>query len=594
MPAFLTDLNLSVYALLSLIAVLTNIIFAFFVTIENPQGILNRLWSLTILSLIFWGCGEFIMRVTKDASVAELTNRITGVGFCLIPAQFLHFALAFGQGYHILSNAKILALLYLPAAVFSLLQINGYVTKVIHLHFGFTSTPTDGYTLYIIWLELYFLYGLYLCYQRLRSSKTRRERLQSLFMILAVVIPLTIGSVADAFLPMMGIETVRIAVVATTITAGLITFAILRFQLMALTPQTTAANILSTMGDLLSVVDVAGFVQYTNPAFESVLGYRGRQARLHLKDFVQEHDMLSRSMAEIADRHALSKNLYVHYRSKDGGIIPISLLVSAVYDSRGSTGSSLRREEVLGFVLLARDITEEIEMRRRLDETVRRHTEDLERFAALIQQAQEDERQRIARELHDDICQRLSALKLYFEVFRHELPTRNQRTKRKIDKLMAQIDSMILEVRRISSNLRPATLDDFGLLISLRLLCKEMGRTRRLKITFEADEEKTPPFDKHVEIALYRIAQEALSNVLKHSRAKRLTVRLAHINRSVELSVHDDGTGFDIASFHGQTVGEQHVGLLSMRERAELLGGRFEIQTAPGKGTSVRVQIPLR
>lgn len=406
--------------------------------------------------------------------------------------------------------------------------------------------------------------------------------MQALFVILAVVIPLTIGSVNDAFLPMMGIQPLRIALVATTITAGLITYAIARFRLMALTPQTTAMNILATISDMLVVMDSDGLVHYSNAAFSQSLGLDIRERTIHVGDFVKEADEFRRALTELRNTSTPFRNLHLSYRARDGRSIPVSVRISVIRE----------KGEVLGYVVVARDISEEIALQQQLAEVAQRYTDDLKRFAVSVQQAQEDEHQRIARELHDDICQRLTALKLFIQALEAK-SSRSLKVRRTLRSLLRETDSMILEVRRISSNLRPRALDDFGLVTSLQLLCREVEKTRRLKVLFETQGAVSQGITKHAEIALYRITQEALSNVLRHAQARKAVVQLQRTDSAVHLRIVDDGVGFDVDSIDIRRPGQQHLGLLSMRERAELLGGRFSVSSKQKGGTVISVALPV-
>ena len=229
----------------------------------------------------------------------------------------------------------------------------------------------------------------------------------------------------------------------------------------------------------------------------------------------------------------------------------------------------------------------------RLREAERQRSADLRRFAVSVQRAQEEERQRISRELHDDICQRLTGMKLRSEVLEGVVQARNKRAQKEVRGFSKELDQTIVEVRRLSSNLRPSVLDDFGLVTALRLLSKDFGKLHRINTTLNTGNAALDDLDPDLEIALYRIAQEAFSNVSKHAKASNLTLNLHRQNGAVTLTVEDDGTGFNNEE-QGRPLTNSHgLGLISMRERADLLGGSFHVNSAPGKGTSINVTIPL-
>lgn len=572
-------------AFLSLAATLTNLAFAVFVLLKNPESRLNRIWFFLILCLVLWGSGEFIMRITADLHTAIVVSRISGIGFCLLPSFFLHFTCEFSDLRVTLRGRRMYTAIYVPAFIFSVLQASGFITTITHLPWGFSTTPTAAYVVYLAWLELFFLTGLYLCYRKFRQSRSQRERNQAAFVILGVTIPLLIGSINDALFPLLGVETLRVAVLTTTVTAGLLTYAIAKFQLMSLTPQTTAGNILQTMGDLLAVVDAQGNVEYTNPALKRFLTSRNNELkRLHMRDFVLEHSLVWEKISGLNHPSHASGNFRVHYDMDNGANLPVSLLVSSIYD----------REELLGYVLLARDITEELRLQHQVDETARLRADEAERFAASVQRVQEEERRRIARELHDDICQRLSGMRLRVGLLKNAIPGRRRKTHTELKAVKKEIDGMLNEVRRISSNLRPSALDDLGLVMSLRLLCREFQKSHRINVLFRADSLTAHRYSEQVEIAMYRIAQEALANIAHHSRARKATVELAEMSSNLNLTVTDDGRGFDMGANGVRRSRDRGLGLITMKERCELMGGAFEIESSPNLGTSIRVELPLR
>ncbi len=224
----------------------------------------------------------------------------------------------------------------------------------------------------------------------------------------------------------------------------------------------------------------------------------------------------------------------------------------------------------------------------------RRRSEDLLReIPKRILEAQEAERRRVAHELHDDVCQRLSATKLHIGAFESEIPEKDRKLHSKLELIKRQISMNIQEVRRIAAHLRPSTLDDMGLHVALRLLCEEFQKINRTRADFKMKARSPQRLDAPVELTLYRIAQEGLSNVAKHAEAKTVSMRLVRTNGVVRLDIEDNGRGFEIEKIRSDSVRGYKLGLLSMKERAELLNGTCRIESVPGKGTKVRVEIPL-
>ena len=202
--------------------------------------------------------------------------------------------------------------------------------------------------------------------------------------------------------------------------------------------------------------------------------------------------------------------------------------------------------------------------------------------------AQEKERKRIASELHDGFAQSIGVVKYQIEDSVHRLAERYPDIDVSIfDGTVDQIKNLVDEVRRISSNLAPSMLEDFGIQVALEWLCKEF-RNQNRNLTVDCviciDESETPEL---VKIAIYRVVQEALNNIGKHSSATTVTASLKTTDGSVTLAISDDGAGFDPKSPRAYD-GKAGLGLQSMRERIEATGGEFTVVSAPEKGAEVR------
>lgn len=218
----------------------------------------------------------------------------------------------------------------------------------------------------------------------------------------------------------------------------------------------------------------------------------------------------------------------------------------------------------------------------------------LRRFASSMQRAQEEERARLSRELHDDLCQRLTGMKFRVEVLEEESDPGDRKIGKQLRDVREELDRSIAEVRRISSNLRPSVLDDFGLVTALRLLVKDFEKRQRITVAIDCEEDVPVELHGDMETALYRIAQEALANIAKHAHATAVEVHLSHGPGSVHLRIHDNGQGVVRDDSALKRAAGHGLGLLGMRERTELLGGVFEIETGEGKGTTIAVRIPVR
>lgn len=217
-------------------------------------------------------------------------------------------------------------------------------------------------------------------------------------------------------------------------------------------------------------------------------------------------------------------------------------------------------------------------------------------LSALLDQvivAQEEERRRLARELHDDTCQSLAALAIRLEALEETLPESAGEARGKLAQLKAQVRATLGEVRALALNLRPSVLDDLGLMMAIDWYAKDQLPKQGLEVRLELDavNQKLPP---SMETVLFRITQEALNNVVKHSGAASATVRLSLHDSAVVLEVEDDGVGFDVERVLGPEGPRHSLGLHSMRERASLSGGFLTVLSSPGCGTRIRVELPLQ
>jgi two-component system sensor histidine kinase UhpB len=199
--------------------------------------------------------------------------------------------------------------------------------------------------------------------------------------------------------------------------------------------------------------------------------------------------------------------------------------------------------------------------------------------------AQEEERGRISRELHDETGQALMVLRFHLEMLASE--TRTQEQKAQIQESLDLLDRTIEGLRRTIARLSPRVLEELGLIAAIRsqtqLLAKHTGMQPHLHLPENAD-----PLDRDLEVALYRSVQEALHNVAKHSRARNFTVQLTVTNSRVSLQVEDDGIGFSPRSSQ-----QRGFGLTGMRERAAALGGSMKVRSQPEKGTRIRIAFPI-
>ncbi len=214
--------------------------------------------------------------------------------------------------------------------------------------------------------------------------------------------------------------------------------------------------------------------------------------------------------------------------------------------------------------------------------------EGLRDYIGAITSAQEDERLRLARELHDDTIQSVIALKQRVQLA--QTSVKDQTSRRTLGELETLAEQTIENLRRMTRALRPIYLEDLGLVTALEMLARETSQNNATNIDFQKSGEEQR-LSHEVELALYRIAQEALNNVVRHSQAKSADLHIAFGKNEIRLEVHDNGIGFDMPKSPTDFAPNGHFGLLGIRERADLIGARLEVESAPGKGTRLKVRL---
>jgi signal transduction histidine kinase len=234
----------------------------------------------------------------------------------------------------------------------------------------------------------------------------------------------------------------------------------------------------------------------------------------------------------------------------------------------------------MAFQNIARDVTKE----RRLRDNLR-----FQINKTLM--AQEEERKRIARELHDDIAQSILLLSRQLDIL---ISGGNKIPKASISEL-EHIQNIANEayksLQRYARDLRPSILDQMGLVAALNWLAEELGKELGIKTAVKAD--KLPPLPSQTELAMFRIAQEALNNVRKHAQASEVNIAVKSDSHNIKMTITDNGKGFSTSGLTGDLAREGKLGVLGMEERARLIGGELQIKSGPGKGTTVIAKAPI-
>lgn len=256
----------------------------------------------------------------------------------------------------------------------------------------------------------------------------------------------------------------------------------------------------------------------------------------------------------------------------DGSEFPISASISQI-----------RVENRTLYTVIVRDVSAQVTADRALVQSQR----ELSELSLRAHRALEDERRRVARELHDDFGQSLTAMRMELGLARASIPPGDQKLHEHCDRMQAMLDAMVSATRRISSDLRPLVLDDLGLGAAIDWLVERFTEQHRIAADVYVDEDVAHLAEPHAS-ALFRIVQESLTNVARHSGASAVEVRIELQDDKIMASIWDNGRGLAAGSIEQRKT----FGLRGLRERAQLLGGSFEIFSRLGEGTTIRVQIP--
>jgi PAS domain S-box-containing protein len=338
-------------------------------------------------------------------------------------------------------------------------------------------------------------------------------------------------------------------------------------------------TIVETAHDIIWILDEEGRFTFANKRAEGVLGYQvsellGKKVApfIHPEDLSKTETHFFR-IPEEGPQHSEFRFL-----GKGGKVLILSVNTASV---RGGDGIS-------GTVSFGRDITEEKKAEKALEESEKQ----LHYLSSQLLTAQETERRRISRELHDELGGALAVLKLRFNLIERNLHPDQTRIREECQHSFSYIDQVIENVHRLTKELSPHVLEDLGLTAALRWLIGNFTRNYGIDVTCHLAE-VDHLFPGNGQIIVYRMVQEALNNIGKHAGAKHVTVSTENHSGEISFWVEDDGKGFDVFKVFSKNPSEKGLGLATMNERARMLGGSFHLWSEEGKGTRIRFGIPL-
>lgn len=362
-------------------------------------------------------------------------------------------------------------------------------------------------------------------------------------------------------------------------------------------------------------VNLATIVEYLESYGFAIRTARSGESALRSIDYDPPHLILLDILMPGIDGFETCRRLQADERTHDIPIIFMTALTNAEDKVKAfETGAvdyvtkPLQHEEVLARILLhlrqrnqTRDLQEQNRQltysnqveKARLFEAVNQQRTQLRTLTNKLTEVQENERRQLARELHDEIGQALTAIHINLATIQKELPPASfARIQARVTESTLLANQILEQIRELALDLRPPMLDDLGLVPTLRWYLKRYST--RLKIETELiliglDTRLA----SEIETALYRVSQEALTNTAKHAAASKVCVELTYHASTVNVAIADNGRGFDVAEVLARAGQPHGMGLLSMRERVTLLGGTFDLAVQPGQGTRLTFSIPL-
>lgn len=322
---------------------------------------------------------------------------------------------------------------------------------------------------------------------------------------------------------------------------------------------------------LLGVTDLHGRYILANPTalktFPDAIGKTADELGIERHELISAADkrVLSTGQAESLEEQIATPE----------GTVTILVNKSPRFDERG---------KVEGVINVGMNITE----RKKMEEAAERYQKELQTLSSRLIAAQEDQSKHLARELHDVFSQELAVLAMDISALRRRLPEPVGPMTRELEKLEQGVKSLADGIHKMSRQLHPSILDDLGLTAALQEECRMFSEMQKIRVKFSAaNMPKALP--QNIALCLYRVAQEILRNIAKHSGAREVRFRLTGTRGEIELSVEDVGDGFDLA----EAKKKRGLGLISMEERVRIVNGVFDIQSQPGQGTKVEVHVLL-
>ncbi|MFM6925021.1 MAG: PAS domain S-box protein [Ferruginibacter sp.] len=338
--------------------------------------------------------------------------------------------------------------------------------------------------------------------------------------------------------------------------------------------------ILNSALDAIIIVDSASKIIFWNPQAENIFGWKADEVigkslveTIIPAEYKDAHQRGMQHYLQTGEGPILNRLIEVTACDKAGILFPIELSILPVEQETGRS-----------FCAFIRNITE----RKQAESSLKESSKQLRELSRHLQRVREEERLRIAREIHDELGQQLTGLKMDIAWLMRKTGQEDAVIKDKFDNALLLVDNTVRSIRRISTELRPSVLDDLGLNAALEWQVGELGRRMVVEIEYGNSFDDTN-IHPDISIGIFRILQESLTNIVRHASAKKVKVNIAQQDHTIRLTIEDDGIGFDTQAKKDQLT----FGLIGIKERTSMLQGECAIYSQPGLGTRIEVCIPL-
>ncbi|MFH1851828.1 MAG: PAS domain-containing sensor histidine kinase [Candidatus Neomarinimicrobiota bacterium] len=357
------------------------------------------------------------------------------------------------------------------------------------------------------------------------------------------------------------------------------------FQKVILESEKKYRTLVESMDDAVFIVNSRGKITFANTRFADLVQYPCEVLIGKHPDTIlggPDNNPLFNSIERVFQSGKTDQT--EHLLLVNGKSLWFETSLVPQYDIHGS------RVSVLG---ISRDITVQKQTKVQLEAlvaTLKSQQDTLKQLSGEVIRAQEKERKRISRELHDEIGQAMTAISFNLQIIQQISGKHGPALWQQVRDCQKLVQDTAQNIHRFSFELRPSLLDDMGLLPAIKAHARRYSERTGIEVTIQNDEaiENTAP---EIKTVLYRVFQEGLNNIAKHARADRVTVILRLTDGAIDLKINDNGTGFETTAAAGRTVG-RGLGLTGIRERAKLVGGEVTIESVPGTGTSLALHIP--